>query len=49
MTIFTEFIVEGAALVWLEALDYAVLRSPDIAAGALRGQAAPRIARRLAR
>jgi type I restriction enzyme, R subunit len=32
---FTEFIGELAALVWLEALGYAVLHGPDIAAGEL--------------
>jgi len=30
---FTESVVEGAALAWLEALGYAVLHGPDIAAG----------------
>lgn len=30
---FTESIVEGAALAWLEALGYAVLHGPNIAAG----------------
>jgi len=33
MTQFTESIVEDAALTWLEALGYAVLHGPDIAAG----------------
>ena len=33
MTIFTEFIVEDAALAWLEGLGYAVLHGPDIAIG----------------
>jgi len=28
----TEFVVEDAALAWLESLGYAVLRGPDIAA-----------------
>ena len=32
---FTESIVEQAALTWLEALGYAVLHGPDIAAGML--------------
>ncbi|MFZ2509430.1 MAG: type I restriction endonuclease, partial [Steroidobacteraceae bacterium] len=31
--IFTESVVEAAALAWLEALGYAVLHGPDIAAG----------------
>jgi type I restriction enzyme R subunit len=31
---FTESVVEDAALAWLEALGYAVLHGPDIAAGA---------------
>lgn len=30
---FAESVVEDAALGWLEALGYAVLHSPDIAAG----------------
>ena len=30
---FTESVVEDAALAWLEALGYAVLHGPDIAAG----------------
>jgi type I restriction enzyme R subunit len=30
---FTESVVEDAALAWLEALGYAVLQGPDIAAG----------------
>ncbi|MHB1530386.1 MAG: type I restriction endonuclease subunit R [Acidiferrobacteraceae bacterium] len=33
MTSFTESVVEDAALAWLEALGYAVLHGPDIAAG----------------
>ena len=33
MTHFTESIVEDATLAWLEALGYAVLHGPDIAAG----------------
>jgi type I restriction enzyme R subunit len=33
MTAFTESVVEDAALAWLEALGYAVLHGPDIAAG----------------
>lgn len=33
MATFTESIVEDAALAWLEALGYAVLHGPDIAAG----------------
>ena len=33
MTRFTESIVEDAAIAWLEALGYAVLHGPDIAAG----------------
>ncbi|HEV2008682.1 MAG TPA: hypothetical protein VGQ88_08160 [Burkholderiales bacterium] len=33
MSNFTEFIVEDAALAWLEALGYAVLHGPDIAFG----------------
>ena len=33
MSSFTESIVEDAALAWLEALGYAVLHGPDIAAG----------------
>lgn len=33
MTSFTESIVEDAALAWLQALGYAVLHGPDIAAG----------------
>jgi len=33
MTVFTESIVEEAALAWLESLGYAVLHGPDIAAG----------------
>lgn len=32
---FTESIVKDAALAWLEALGYAVLHGPDIAAGML--------------
>jgi hypothetical protein len=32
-TRFSESVVEDAALVWLEALGYAVLHGPDIAAG----------------
>lgn len=32
MTIFTDFIVAGAALDWLEGLPYAVLHGPTIAA-----------------
>ena len=32
MTSFTESVVEDAALAWLEALGYAVLHGPDIAA-----------------
>ena len=32
---FTESVVEEAALAWLEALGYAVLHGPDIAAGML--------------
>jgi type I restriction enzyme R subunit len=32
---FTESVVEQAAPVWLEALGYAVLQEPDIAAGML--------------
>ena len=32
-TRFAESIVEDAALAWLEALGYAVLHGPDIAAG----------------
>ena len=31
MELFAESIVEDAALAWLEALGYAVLRSPEIA------------------
>ena len=30
---FSESVVEDAALAWLEALGYAVLHGPDIAAG----------------
>lgn len=45
----TESIVEGAALAWLDALGYAFFHGPDIAVGALRVQAAPRIVRRLTR
>jgi type I restriction enzyme R subunit len=33
MTVFTESVVEEAALAWLEALGYSVLHGPDIAAG----------------
>lgn len=33
MTAFTEFVVEDAALAWLEDLGYAVLHGPAIAAG----------------
>ncbi len=33
MSTFTESVVESAALAWLEALGYAVLHGPDIAAG----------------
>ena len=33
MTAFTESVVEEAALAWLEALGYAVLHGPEIAAG----------------
>ena len=33
MARFTESVVEDAALAWLEALGYAVLHGPDIAAG----------------
>ena len=33
MSAFTESVVEDAALAWLEALGYAVLHGPDIAAG----------------
>ncbi len=33
MTAFTESVVEDAALAWLEALGYAVMHGPDIAAG----------------
>ena len=33
VTIFTESIVEEAALAWIEALGYAVLHGPDIAVG----------------
>jgi type I restriction enzyme R subunit len=32
-TAFTESVVEDAAIAWLEALGYAVLHGPDIAAG----------------
>ena len=32
-TRFSESVVEDAALAWLEALGYAVLHGPDIAAG----------------
>src|SRR3990170_1631759 len=35
MSAFTESVVEDAALAWLEALGYAVLHGPDIAAGEL--------------
>jgi type I restriction enzyme R subunit len=31
MTTFTEFVVEDAALAWLEGLGYSVLHGPDIA------------------
>lgn len=34
-TAFAESVVEQAAAIWLGALGYAVLRGPDIAAGAL--------------
>jgi len=34
-TRFSESVVEDAALAWLEALGYAVLHGPDIAAGKL--------------
>jgi type I restriction enzyme R subunit len=33
MSSFTESVVEDAALAWLQALGYAVLHGPDIAAG----------------
>ncbi|EQD27466.1 type I restriction-modification system restriction subunit, partial [mine drainage metagenome] len=33
MTSFTESVVEDATLAWLQALGYAVLHGPDIAAG----------------
>ena len=33
MKTFTESLVEDAALAWLEALGYAVLHGPEIAAG----------------
>lgn len=33
MSRFSESVLENAALAWLEALGYAVLRGPDIAAG----------------
>lgn len=33
MSNFTESVVEDASLAWLEALGYAVLHGPDIAAG----------------
>ncbi|EQD75105.1 protein containing Restriction endonuclease, type I, EcoRI, R subunit/Type III, Res subunit, partial [mine drainage metagenome] len=32
-TLFTESVVESATLAWLQALGYAVLHGPDIAAG----------------
>lgn len=35
MAQFTESIVEDAALAWLEALGYAILHGPDIAASML--------------
>ena len=35
MSHFTESVVEDAALAWLQALGYAVLHGPDIAAGML--------------
>jgi len=35
MGVFTESIVEEAALAWLQVLGYAVLHGPDIAAGML--------------
>ncbi|MDZ4857077.1 MAG: type I restriction endonuclease subunit R [Nitrospirota bacterium] len=38
MTAFTESVVEDAALAWLEALGYAVLHGPDIAAGGLAAE-----------
>jgi type I restriction enzyme R subunit len=38
---FTESVVEDAALAWLQALGYAVLRGPDIAAGELVAEPAP--------
>lgn len=37
---FSESIVEDAALAWLEALGYAVLLGPDIAAGMLGAESA---------
>jgi type I restriction enzyme R subunit len=37
-TAFTESVVEEAALAWLEALGYAVLHGPDIAAGELAAE-----------
>ena len=33
MTTFTESVIEDTALAWLEGLDYAVLRGPEISAG----------------
>jgi type I restriction enzyme R subunit len=36
--VFTESIVEDAALAWLEALGYGVLHGPDIAAGELAAE-----------
>ncbi len=35
---FTESVVEGAALTWLEALGFAVLHGPGIAAGEPRAE-----------
>ncbi len=38
MTAFTESVVKEATLVWLEALGYAVLHGPEIAAGEPRAE-----------
>lgn len=38
MSAFVESVVEDAALAWLEALGYAVLHGPDIAAGELAAE-----------
>jgi len=38
MPVFTESVIEYAALAWLEALGYQVLHGPDIAVGELKAE-----------